>query len=94
MYEAGRAVGTARLREVGGAAKAERVAVLEDARGRGVGRALMLALEAEADRMHATQVVLSAQEASIPFYSRLGYVPVGEPYDEAGIRHRRMCKSL
>jgi cystathionine beta-lyase len=89
-----RVVGTARLREADGAAKAERVAVLAAARGAGAGRALMRALEAEASRRGYACVVLSAQEAVIPFYERLGYQVESERFIEAGIPHRKMRKWL
>lgn len=90
----GMAIGTARLRLLHGEAKAERVAVLEGQRRGGVGRALMRALEREAARRGAACVVLHAQEASIPFYKRLGYRAEGEPFTEAGIPHRRMQRTV
>ena len=84
---------TARLRFVEGTAKAERVAVLDEHRRKGVGAALMNALEEEASRRGSATVVLHAQEASIPFYESLGYRADGERFFEAGIPHRRMCKA-
>jgi predicted GNAT family N-acyltransferase len=87
-------VGTARLRVVGGAAKAERVAVASSVRGAGVGRALMRALEAEAKRMGLASVILNAQAAVIPFYERLGYATEGERFFEAGIEHCKMRRAL
>jgi predicted GNAT family N-acyltransferase len=87
-------IGTARLRIVDGAAKAERLAVLDDFRGHGVGRALMNAVEVNARAHGHGSVVLHAQQAVVPFYERLGYAATGEPFDEAGIPHRRMTKGL
>ena len=89
----GERVGTARLREVAGAWKAERVAVLAKARGHGVGAALMRALEAEAWRRGATHLLLHAQTSVVPFYERLGYRAEGPVFDEAGIPHRKMSKA-
>ena len=87
----GRLVGTARLRDGGqGKAKAERVAVLEEQRGRGTGRALMRALEEAAREAGFREVVLAAQVSAIPFYERLGYEAYGEPFFEARIEHRYM----
>jgi ElaA protein len=83
-------VGTARLRASSEGWKAERVAVLPAARRHGVGEALMRALEAEAWRRGAAEVVLHAQTAVIPFYERLGYTAEGPVFDEAGIPHRLM----
>jgi predicted GNAT family N-acyltransferase len=88
----GRAVGTARARLVEGYAKAERVAVLPELRRRGVGRALMDALEAWAFGRGLDRVGLNAQESAIAFYRTLGYRVTGEPFEEAGIPHRAMTK--
>jgi ElaA protein len=88
------AVGTARLRILGGDAKAERVAVLPPFRELGVGRALMCAIEDEAAALGLARVVLNAQVPVIPFYERLGYRAEGPPFDEAGIPHRRMTLRL
>lgn len=87
-------IGAARLREVHGEAKAERVAVLRSARGRGVGTALMAALEAEAARRGLAAVVLGAQEQAIPFYERIGYRVFGAAFLDADIPHRWMRKRL
>jgi predicted GNAT family N-acyltransferase len=59
-------------------------------RGTGVGRqvleALLLASRQRGDR----GVRLSAQRSAEGFYRRLGFVPVGEPYEEVGIPHLAM----
>ena len=89
------AIGTARLRVTeDGHAKAERVAVREEWRGRGVGVGLMEALEAEARRRGHAEVVLYSQADAIPFYERLGYVGEGDRFLEAGIVHLEMRKRL
>lgn len=89
------AYGTARLwPRPDGSAKAQRVAVSRAARGRGVGRALMHALEDEARRRGAHAVVLGAQLSAVAFYLSLGYEPYGEVFDDAGIPHRMMRKVL
>lgn len=87
-------IGTARLRIVDGTAKAERVAVLDDFRGHGVGLALMNVVETSARAQGHRSVLVHAQEAVVPFYERLGYAAEGETFDEAGIPHRRMTKRL
>lgn len=89
-----RALGTARLRPTEGYAKAERVAVLEAARGTGLGRLLMVVLEQEARGLGHHEVVLNAQVQVVPFYLGLGYVAEGPEFDEAGIQHRRMRKAI
>lgn len=88
-------VGTARLCEwEDGKAKAQRVAVRAAERRQGTGRALMQALEAEAQRRGFGEIHLSAQVESIPFYEQLGYIAEGERYLDAGIWHRDMHKAL
>ena len=89
------AVGTARLRFTpGGGAKAERVAVCGSWRKKGVGRALMDAIEAEVRRSARPEVLLSAQVRVISFYERLGYRAEGPEFLDARIPHRMMRKRL
>jgi predicted GNAT family N-acyltransferase len=89
------AVGTGRLRFTPeGEAKPERIAVRSSWRNRGVGRALMEAIEAEAERSGRRELLLSAQVRVIPFYERLGYRAEGPEFLEARIPHRMMRKRL
>jgi predicted GNAT family N-acyltransferase len=67
-----------------------RMAVLQRARGAGVGSALLRALMEAARARGDREVVLSAQTHAIPFYARFGFVAEGEEYDDAGIAHRLM----
>jgi predicted GNAT family N-acyltransferase len=93
--ERGQAIGTARLRVTdNGAAKVERVAVRPGHQGRGVGTAIMHAVEEEAAARGFREVVLTAQVAVLPFYETLGYVAEGKVFIEAAIKHRWMKKRL
>ena len=67
-----------------------RVAVLREHRGRGCGRAVMLALQEEARRRGYPGITLAAQLPAIAFYERLGYVARGEVFLDANIEHRWM----
>ena len=67
-----------------------RVAVLAQHRGRGCGRAVMLALQDEARRRGYPGITLAAQLRAIAFYERLGYVARGEVFFDASIEHRWM----
>lgn len=88
-------VATARLRVAeDGTAKAERVAVLIAWRKKGVGAAVMRALEAEAARAGHAEIQLGAQVHALPFYEGLGYVAFGPEFDDARIPHRMMKKAL
>lgn len=95
----GRPVGTVRLAveptgPYAGLGHLGRLAVLPDARGQGVGTALVAALERLARERGLPQVVLTAQVDAVGLYERLGYVAEGPVFDDAGIPHRLMRKPL
>lgn len=93
--EAGEPIACARLREhEPGTAKVERVAVVADRRGEGLGRAMMDVVEARARDAGYDEVLLHAQVPVVDFYERLGYAVEGEEFEDAGIPHRRMRKQL
>ncbi|MEU0438552.1 GNAT family N-acetyltransferase [Streptomyces sp. NPDC006186] len=71
-----------------------RLAVSREARGLGVGAALVRAIEDAARDRGLTAVDLHAQTHALGFYERLGYSPYGEEYQEAGIPHRGMRRAL
>jgi ElaA protein len=75
-----------------GVAKIQRMAVIDDVRGRGVGRALLAFLEEEARRRGASRLVLWAQAHACAFYQRAGYAAEGPEFDDAGIPHVAMQK--
>jgi predicted GNAT family N-acyltransferase len=83
----GRVLGTGRLLPDG---HIGRMAVLRQARGSGVGSALLQALMQAARARGDREVLLSAQTHAMPFYERFGYVAEGGEYDDAGIAHRMM----
>lgn len=85
------ALGTARLLPDG---HIGRVAVLQEARGMGVGVALMQAAIAAAQRQGHPAVELTAQIHALAFYERLGFTAFGDTFLEAGIPHRSMRLEL
>ena len=91
----GQPVGTARLLTKGATGKIGRVCVLPEARGTGLGAALIRAGIAHftADPSFDT-VYLSAQEPALGFYEKLGFTAHGPAYDDAGIPHRDMTLPL
>ncbi|WP_339104882.1 GNAT family N-acetyltransferase [Haloterrigena salinisoli] len=94
-YDGDEPVGAARLRAYeDGVGKVERVAVLESHREAGVGRAVMAALEEQAQREGLESLKLHAQTRAAGFYRSLGYERYGEEFEEAGIPHVAMRKSL
>jgi len=83
----GQPVGCGRLLPSG---KLGRLAVLSSHRGQGVGRRLVELLLQQARALGMSEVMLHAQVQALGFYGRFGFIPEGEPFDEAGILHRRM----
>lgn len=43
-----------------------------------------------AQELNCASVTLSAQLPAVGFYTRYGFKPVGELYEEEGVPHRRM----
>jgi predicted GNAT family N-acyltransferase len=64
-----------------------RMAVLKDARGRGIGSAILRALMQRARRRGDRMVALHAQVHAEAFYAGHGFVREGDVFDEAGIAH-------
>ena len=90
----GRLVGTCRVLVEGDRGRLGRMAVAPDARGRGVGSAVLTAAEELAREAGARRMTLHAQIESRVVYDRAGYEPRGEPFLEEGIEHIAMEKPL
>lgn len=91
LDDGGRPVGTGRLtpdQRIG------RMAVLPEWRGHGVGEALLHRLIEQAKALGYPAIELHAQVDAIGFYERNGFNAYGEDFDEAGIRHRHMRRTL
>ena len=86
-----RPIGTARLLATG---QIGRMAVLPRWRNRGVGSALLREILDIALGPDRPAPFLNAQISALPFYHHLGFEPVGEQFEEAGIPHRRMALSV
>lgn len=90
-----RPVGTARILLKGAVGKIGRVCVLPEARGTGLGVAL---IQAALDSLRAlpglTEAELGAQTRATAFYEKLGFVAEGDEFLDAGIAHRHMRRAL
>lgn len=93
--ETERPVATARIRfpdeDTG---KAERVAVLDEYRGEGIGSRLVRRVEAHARDCGCSRMNLDAQTDVEGFYTKLGYETASDVFVDAGIPHVRMTKEL
>ncbi len=82
------------LDPVDGVAVVGRMAVAAEARGTGLGAAVLAFLEQRAADRGAHTVELHAQTHALGFYAKQGYVAYGPLYLDAGIEHRDMRKSV
>ena len=71
-----------------------RLAVGKAARGRGLGKLLVHAIEQRAAERGLAAVELHAQAHARGFYQQLGYAAYGDLFSEAGIEHISMRKQL
>ncbi len=85
---------TARLIAKGDVAKIGRVAVLAEHRGKGLGLKLMRAMLRTSKDQGFKAAQVDSQVYAVPFYERIGFVVEGPEFDDAGIPHRKMTRSL
>ena len=72
-----------------------RVVCAPEARGRGGGRALMVSAIAKTESLFPGHAIrIGAQHYLDAFYRSLGFVPMGEPFDEDGILHVDMLRTV
>ena len=91
--DAGRCVGTGRLVRLDTrSAQIGRQATTPDHRRKGVGSAVLEALERLASLRGVTELVVHAQLHAEPFYRDRGYVTDGPQFQEHGVPHVRMRK--
>lgn len=93
-FEDGTLVGTCRIVVVGEVAMLGRLAVERSLRGGGVGRAVLEEAERSALAAGARRVALHAQLPVREFYEGEGYRAYGEQFEEEGIDHVAMEKSV
>ena len=71
-------------------AKIQRVCVLKDYRGSGIGLFMMSHLHRFLINKNISNITLSSQHHAIEFYKKLGYTEMEGEYLEAGIIHKKM----
>jgi predicted GNAT family N-acyltransferase len=82
-------VATARWRETANGIKLERFAVPHKSRGKGIGTRLLKAVLGDVIPLKK-QVYLHSQHTAVNLYLRNGFKIIGEPFEEAGIKHYYM----
>ena len=91
-YVADEPVTTARLAPSGSTVKVQRVATLPEYRGQHFASELLRTILAA--QPAGTEVTLNAQQTAIGLYERLGFKPVGAPFEEVGISHQAMVLTI
>lgn len=71
-----------------------RIAVLPAYRKMGVGRAMIREAERRIFYDRGALIHIGAQVQALPFYAKLGYVPVGERYMDEHVEHQGMEKRI
>ena len=90
-----RVIGSTRVRFLAdNQAKLERMAVLKRYRRKGIGREMLLFLDAVWKDKQVQQVIIHAQLEVVPFYKLCGFDELGLPFLEADIKHIKMRKQL
>lgn len=74
--------------------KMRQVAVRESEQRIGIGRQMVIESERIARELGFDRISLNARAGVVPFYEKLGYEVVGEPFEEVTIVHRAMLKRL
>jgi len=78
----------------GQAVRMKRVAVAASFRDKGIGTAMLRFCEAHAKEMGATELYAHARETAVRFYEKAGYIVEGDYFDEVGIPHLLVRKTL
>lgn len=89
----GKPAGAARWRMTEKGIKLERFAVLKEFRGKGIGQALVSAVleDLRSYPLSEGQVVyLHAQLSAVSLYSKFGFRPIGDLFEECNIQHYKM----
>ncbi len=77
-----------------GVAKIGRMATLQAVRGAGLGRAVLEALAGVASERGDRELRMQAQTSAVGFYQRAGLAVHGPVFEEAGVAHQEMQRTL
>ena len=87
-------VGCMILTDVGEDLKMRQVAVANKYRRSGIGARMVAMAEAKAIEQGKQKMILHARDSAMDFYLSLGYIVVGDYFEEVGIPHHKMEKSF
>lgn len=87
-------VATGRVVIIENQGKIGRLAVLKPYRGQGIGINLLNTIVAYCKNQGLSQAYLGSQIQALDFYHKAGFTAEGDIFDDAGIPHRLMRKTL
>lgn len=90
----GTAIATARMHISGSIGHIGRMAVLKPYRQQGIGTLMLNKLLEHAQKNAVKAIHINAQTTAIAFYERIGFIAVGEQFDDAGIPHYQMTLKI
>lgn len=90
----GKIIGTMRIRVYNNRARLERLAVLKDYRGKGIGKVVTEYAVSHCKKNGLKEITLHSQFYLMDFYKSLGFTPKGRKFIEAGIEHIEMNLKL
>lgn len=90
----GKVIGCVMGRHTDEGLQLRQMAVYDEWQGKGIGRMLVLALEAYAAQNGYTRILLHARKVARGFYAGMGYTDYGDEFTEVGIAHFMMEKAV
>ena len=90
----GIAAGTSRVRYLDKSAKIQRLAVLDEYRGRGLSKILMEFIINDIKTQNIEEIYLSSQSYIQSLYEKFGFKAKGEEYEISGIKHIDMVMKI
>jgi len=95
LYLEGRAIGVMVVRDLGGGVvKLRQIAIARDLQGKGYGCRLMELIGGRFNEEGVREFELHSRVEVAGFYEKMGYVREGELFEEIGIPHVKMRKSI
>ncbi|TES93568.1 MAG: GNAT family N-acetyltransferase [Candidatus Cloacimonadota bacterium] len=94
IFDKGIPVGTGRVFEKNGKWYIGRVAVINEQRGKGIGKLIMKKLMGFANKRGAKRIFIHSQTYICDFYRNLGFTEHGSEFMDAGIPHIEMHKDI
>ena len=93
-YFSNEPIGCARIRADNNIVKLERIAIIQKHRGKGFGQQLTNFLIDYCKNQDYKEIHLHSQTYIADFYEKLGFIPIGKTFYDAGIEHIEMYMKI